>query len=396
MSSYYETVNGSVFDKINNFKKLSPDRNYYSMSFGDPSLPLTPLVVRALSDAVKRLGDMETYTSYEDITGNYELKQAICSNCYQKRADVTFDPAEIFITEGANCVCAAIHEIFDRNSIAAFQNPLYPTFVEANRLAGRKIIYLDCDETNHFAPNLPTPKVDIIYLCSPNNPTGMGMSKAHLKTFVDYANEHQSIIIFDSVYSFFVATPDVPKSIYEIEGAEKCAIEIGSFSKMANLAGLRVGWCVIPNELTAKDTVPGELNQMWKLRQSIRSWGISNIVQHGAIAALSEKGQMECRNSCNYYLENAAMLKAAFKSIGLTCHGGTDAPYLWVKTLNGMNCWEFFDYFMHKTGIAGMPGSLFGPKGENYVRFSTMGKREEIEDAIKNCGSSWICGKLGL
>ncbi|NEO12036.1 MAG: aminotransferase class I/II-fold pyridoxal phosphate-dependent enzyme [Moorea sp. SIO3F7] len=227
------------------------------MAFGDTTQPLPPTVVRALVEAANRLGDRQTYTGYEDITGNPALRSAVCADYYQKKMDI--DPSEVFISDGAQSVSVNIQELFAPDNTVAVQNPTYPSFVEGTLVAGRPLVNLPCREDNNFVPKLPDEKVDLIYLCFPNNPTGAVATPEQLQAFVDYARSHQAVIIFDAVYSAFITTPNIPQSIYEIEGAKECAIEIGSFSKSANFTGLRVGWCVIPQGLTIKNTVPGEV-----------------------------------------------------------------------------------------------------------------------------------------
>jgi len=210
-------------------------------------------------------------------------------------------------------------------------------------------------------------------------------TREQLKAFVDYARTNQALIIFDAVYSPFITTPNIPRSIYEIEGATECAIEIGSFSKMANFTGLRVGWCTVPHTLTINNTVPGELNQMWKIRHSIKFWGTANVAQQGAIAALSEEGQQECQEVVNYYLKNAQLLRAGLEAAGLKCFGGIDNPFIWLKAPQGMQSWQFFEKLMQETGIVGIPGGLFGSSGEGYLRLSTLIRREDIEEAVNSC-----------
>ncbi|NET59098.1 MAG: LL-diaminopimelate aminotransferase, partial [Symploca sp. SIO2E6] len=290
-----------------------------------------------------------------------------------------------FISDGAQSVAVNLQELLAEDNLVALQNPAYPSFVEGTLLAGHsQYINLHCHQQNNFVPELPEQKVDLIYLCFPNNPTGAVATTEQLKAFVDYARTHQALIIFDAVYSPFITTPNIPRSIYEIEGATECAIEIGSFSKMANFTGLRVGWCIVPHTLTIHNTTPGELNQMWKIRHSIKFWGTANIAQQGAIAALSEAGQKECQEVVNYYLKNAQLLRVGLETAGLKCFGGIDNPFIWLKAPQGMQSWEFFEKLMQETGIVGIPGYLFGSSGEGYLRLSTLVKREEVEEAVAN------------
>jgi len=385
--TYTEIVFERVWSRVEAYRAVHPQQKIFMMAFGDTTQPLPPTVVRALVDAANRLGNPETYTGYEDVTGNPELRQAICANYYGKKLAIELDPAEVFISDGAQSASVNIQELFSPDNIAAIQNPAYPSFVEGTLLAGRFLIDLPCHEPNNFVPEPPKQKVDLIYLCFPNNPTGAVASSQQLQAFVDYARSHQAVIIFDAVYSPFMRTPNCPRSIYEIEGAKECAIEIGSFSKMANFTGLRVGWCVIPNALTIKDTVQGELNDLWRLRHGIKFWGTANVAQQGAIAALSTEGQKECQKVVNYYSQNAYLLRNGLQERGLKCFGGLDSPFVWVKTPSGLSSWQFFETLLHSTGIVGVPGCVFGSHGEGYLRLSALGRREEIKEAVENAYS---------
>ncbi|NEQ66665.1 MAG: LL-diaminopimelate aminotransferase [Symploca sp. SIO2D2] len=385
-STYTEIVSNQILKQVEAHQAAYPEQKIYMMGFGDTSQPLPATVVKALVDAASRLGHPETYTGYEDITGNPELRRAICLNYYQNKLGITLDPTEVFVSDGAQSVAVNLQELLAEDNIVALQNPAYPSFVEGTLLAGRtQYLNLHCHEQNNFVPEIPEQKVDLIYLCFPNNPTGVVATREQLKAFVDYARTNQALIIFDAVYSPFITTPNIPRSIYEIEGATECAIEIGSFSKMANFTGLRVGWCTVPHTLTINNTVPGELNQMWKIRHSIKFWGTANVAQQGAIAALSEEGQQECQEVVNYYLKNAQLLRAGLEAAGLKCFGGIDNPFIWLKAPQGMQSWQFFEKLMQETGIVGIPGGLFGSSGEGYLRLSTLIRREKIEEAVNSC-----------
>ncbi|NER20795.1 MAG: LL-diaminopimelate aminotransferase [Symploca sp. SIO1C2] len=385
-STYTEIVSNQILKQVEAHQAAYPEQKIYMMGFGDTSQPLPATVVKALVDAASRLGHPETYTGYEDITGNPELRRAICLNYYQNKLGITLDPTEVFVSDGAQSVAVNLQELLAEDNIVALQNPAYPSFVEGTLLAGRtQYLNLHCHEQNNFVPEIPEQKVDLIYLCFPNNPTGAVATREQLKAFVDYARTNQALIIFDAVYSPFITTPNIPRSIYEIEGATECAIEIGSFSKMANFTGLRVGWCTVPHSLTINNTVPGELNQMWKIRHSIKFWGTANVAQQGAIAALSEEGQQECQEVVNYYLKNAQLLRAGLEAAGLKCFGGIDNPFIWLKAPQGMQSWQFFEKLMQETGIVGIPGCLFGSSGEGYLRLSTLIRREKIEEAVNSC-----------
>ncbi|NER97030.1 MAG: LL-diaminopimelate aminotransferase [Symploca sp. SIO1B1] len=385
-STYTEIVSNQILKQVEAHQAAYPEQKIYMMGFGDTSQPLPATVVKALVDAASRLGHPETYTGYEDITGNPELRRAICLNYYQNKLGITLDPTEVFVSDGAQSVAVNLQELLAEDNIVALQNPAYPSFVEGTLLAGRtQYLNLHCHEQNNFVPEIPEQKVDLIYLCFPNNPTGTVATREQLKAFVDYARTNQALIIFDAVYSPFITTPNIPRSIYEIEGATQCAVEIGSFSKMANFTGLRVGWCIVPHTLTISNTAPGELNQMWKIRHSIKFWGTANVAQQGAIAALSEEGQQECQEVVNYYLKNAQLLRAGLETAGLKCFGGIDNPFIWLKAPQGMQSWQFFEKLMQETGIVGIPGCLFGSSGEGYLRLSTLIRREKIEEAVNSC-----------
>ena len=382
-STYTEIVSNKILKQVESHQAAHPEQKIYMMGFGDTSQPLPPTVVQALVDAATRLGHPETYTGYEDITGNPEFRRAICLNYYQKKLGIDLDPSEVFVSDGAQSVAVNIQELLAQNNLVTLQNPTYPSFVEGTLLAGHsQYLNLHCHEQNNFVPEPPQQKVDLIYLCYPNNPTGAVATTEQLKAFVDYARTNQALIIFDAVYSPFITTPNIPRSIYEIEGATECAIEIGSFSKMANFTGLRVGWCIVPHTLRISNTVPGELNQMWRIRHSIKFWGTANIAQQGAIAVLSEPGQQECQKVVSYYLKNAHLLRASLEATGLKCFGGIDNPFIWLKAPQGVQSWEFFEKLMQETGIVGIPGCLFGSSGEGYLRLSTLVRREDIEEAV--------------
>ncbi len=382
--TYTQIVFKQVWDKVKAYQAVHPQQKIFLMAFGDTTQPLPPTVVRALVDAATRLGNQETYTGYEDVTGNPELRQAICTSYYQGKMNIKLEPSEVFISDGAQSASVNIQELFALDNTVALQNPTYPSFMEGTLLTGRPFINLPCHEDNGFIPKLPSRKVDLIYLCFPNNPTGAVASHKHLQAFVDYARSHQAVIIFDAVYSQFITLPNIPRSIYEIEGAKECSIEIGSFSKMANFTGLRVGWCVIPDALTIKDTVSGELNNLWRIRHAIKFWGTANVAQYGAIAALSELGQSECQKEVQYYLQNARLLQEGLETTGLKCFGGINSPFVWVKAPQGLSSWQFFEKMLQLTGIVGIPGCVFGSSGEGFLRLSALGQRELINFAIEN------------
>lgn len=381
--TFADMIKNKLMKKMEAHQASNPQKELYIMAWGDTTQPLPPKVVDALVDAATKLGDRSTYTGYGEFDGNIKLREAICNNYYKPRG-IDLKPEEIFVSDGAQSGTFGLQDLFGLDNVIALQDPIYPPYLEANMLAGRSnIIYLECNDQNNFVPDIPTSKVDIIYLCFPNNPTGGVATKEQLKAFVDYAISQNSVIIFDAVYSAFITDPNIPRSIYEIEGATECAIEVGSFSKTAGFSGLRLGWSVVPVALTLESTVAGELNEMFRIGQSIRFWGASNLAQQGGIAALSEQCQQECQEIVNYYLENARILKEGLEAFGVTCFGGTNNPYIWVKGAEGMTSWDVFNQLLLKAGIVGVPGSLFGPSGEGFLRLSTLCSREDIEKAIE-------------
>ncbi len=386
-SSFVDFIENKLMKIIKAYQEKH-SRPVYTMSFGYTSHPLPATAVKAMSDYSLGLGEAETYTSYEPVTGNNELKQAL-TNRYQQKFTVALDVDEIFITDGAQLICSAIQELFSQDSVIALQDPGYPAFIEGIKLTGRRYLSLPCYEENGFIPKPPKEKVDILCLCFPNNPTGQSATFEQLQAFVDYALENQAVIIFDATYQSFISTENIPRSIYEIEGAKKCAIEISSFSKEASFTGLRVGWCIIPKTLMIKDSKENELHKMWSMQHQIKYWGPSNIAQRGALALLSEEGQQESQAIVDYYLQNAKLLRQGLKSLGLRCFGAVDNPYLWVKVIAEMDEWEFFEYLMHHTGLVGTPGSMFGLAGTGYLRLSAFGSREEIVRAMNNLPASF-------
>ncbi len=383
--TYYDIVKKNISKIVIDYQRSEPGKKLFMMGWGNTSQPLSPAITHALVNASKRLGDVETYTSYEDIRGNVQLREKICEEYYSKKIEVSFDPSEVFVNDGAQSILTNILELFEPNNTVALPNPYYPSFYEGVILSGRSsFLELPCLEENHFIPEPPQTKVDLIYLCSPNNPTGAVFNRKQLQAFVNYARYHGSILIFDAVYNYFIRTPDVPMSIYEIEGARECAIEVCSFSKFASFTGLRVGWSIVPDTLLSNDSEYGELKNMWNIRNSIKFWGASNLAQQAAMAILTEQGQKECKGIVDYYMGNACLLKQSMKNFGFCCFGGTENPYLWVKAPNGENSWQFFHRLLTETGIVGIPGILFGSNGDGFIRLSTLGRREEIEEAAKN------------
>lgn len=395
-ANYRKLKAGYLFPEIGRrvrlFQEQNPQAVVHRLGIGNTTEPLTPTVVAGLREGAERLGSAETYTGYGDEQGEEELRAALAR--FYERRGVFLDPGEIFVSDGAKPDAGNIQSIFGTENRVAFQDPAYPVYVDTNVIAGRSgeydskagnysgFVYMPCSQENNFIPVPPDEPVGLIYLCSPNNPTGAVASHRELKKFVDYARANRSVIIFDAAYAEYISDPELPRSIYEVEGARECAIEINSFSKFAGFTGVRLGWSIVPQALVVEDSEPGELNRLWFRRQTTFFNGASNISQKGGLAVLSEKGLAECRELIDFYMENARIIREGLNSLGLTVFGGVNAPYLWLKTPGGLSSWEFFDKLLHETGAVGTPGSGFGPSGEGYFRLSAFGHRGDIEKAV--------------
>ncbi len=375
------------------FLDSNPGVEVMRLGIGNTTEPLTPAVISALRSGVDKLGDVETYTGYADGSeGNVELREALAAH-YGKMG-ATVDADEIFVSDGAKSDSANIQSIFGLDNVVAVQDPAYPVYVESNVMAGRTgncekdqyegLVYMPCTEENGFFPDLPEQKVDLIYVCSPNNPTGAVATRENLEGLVDFATRNLAVILFDAAYAPFISDPDLPRSIYEIPGAKRCAIEISSFSKIAGFTGVRLGWSVVPADLVAEDAEPGTLRSMWTRRQNTMFNGASNIVQEGGLGVLSEAGQRECGVLASYYMENAALIRQAVEALGLKVFGGRHAPYVWIRTPGGMSSWAFFDKLLSEAHVVGTPGTGFGPSGEGYFRLSAFGHREDVARAVKS------------
>ncbi len=367
------------------FIEKNPGVELLKLGIGNTTLPLTETVIKGLYKGVEKLADIKTYTGYGLEQGDTSLREAVAV-WYLERG-ISLDPTEIFISDGAKPDSANITSIFADSSVIAITDPVYPVYQDANILAGKKVVLMDCTEKNGFIPEVPKGKVDVIFLCSPNNPTGAVATKSELKKFVDYALKNKAVIIFDAAYSEYISDDALPRSIYQIPGSKKCAIEIQSLSKMAGFTGVRLGWTVVPKDLVIEGTKKGEVNALWNRRQTTMFNGASNIVQEGAVAVLSKKGQTESQKLIQYYMENAELIKEGVDSLGLKTFGGENAPYIWVKTPKSLSSWEFFDKLLTECYVISTPGAGFGSKGEGYVRLSAFGQRENIQkavDSIKN------------
>lgn len=397
----YKNLAGSyLFPEIarrtKTFAAKHPGIKIMRLGIGNTTEPLPPSIIKGLSAGVKKLSKAKTYSGYGDEQGNTELRKRIAEVKYKKAVE-KIEPDEVFVSDGAKSDTANIQELFSQDSVIAIQDPAYPVYVDTNVMAGRTgkakengqyegIVYMPCTEQNGFFPETPKQKVDVIYICSPNNPTGAVATKEQLKKFVDYALKNKSIILFDSAYERFIADKKLPHSIYEIPGAKKCAIEINSFSKEAGFTGVRLGWTVVPKTLFTEDGA--SLNQMWNRRQTTRFNGASNISQDGGLAALSQKGLKETQKVINLYMNNAKVIKKGLESRGIKCYGGVNAPYIWMKCPKGMKSWDFFNKLLEECRVVCTPGSGFGPSGEGFVRLSAFGNPKDIKEAVESIVSN--------
>ena len=376
------------------WQEKHPGRSVLRLGIGNTTEALPPVIVEAMKNKLDLLSDRATYTGYGDEQGDAPLREAICRRYSAFGVDIRM--SEVFVSDGAKSDAANIQSIFSTDSVIAVQDPSYPVYVDSNVASGHTscyneaksgydgIVYMPAYADTGFVASPPSVHADLIYLCFPNNPTGATATKDELKLFVDYALEHRSVIIFDAAYSDYIRTPDIPHSIYEIEGAERCAIELNSFSKYAGFTGVRLGWSIVPEALEAENAPAGTLNRLWNRRQCTFFNGASCISQAGGIAALSPEGQAECNELVEYYLGNARIIRSGLEGIGLRCFGGIDSPYVWAACPDNLTSWEFFDLLLDKASVVVSPGSGFGPAGEGYVRVSAYGHREDVEKAVRS------------
>ena len=361
--------------KVAEFTAANPDKSIIRMGIGDVTLPLVPVVVEALHKGVDEMSKKETFHGYGPEQGYDFLRQRVKE--YYEKIGVQIDLNEIFISDGAKSDVGNILDLFDKDNTVLVPDPVYPVYVDTNTMDGRKIVFMEANEANGFLP-LPDEGVqaDIIYLCSPNNPTGAVYNREQLKAWVDYANKQQAIILFDSAYESFVATEDLPRSIFEIEGARTCAIEFCSLSKTAGFTGTRCGYTVVPKDL-------GPLNTMWLRRQTTKFNGVSYIVQRGAAEVFTDEGIRQTRENLAYYMRNAKVIADTLDELGIWYTGGQNSPYIWLKCPHGMKSWDFFDFLLEKAGIVGTPGAGFGTQGEGYFRLTAFGNYENTVEAMR-------------
>lgn len=373
-----------IAHKVNAYAAAHPDKKVIRLGIGDVTLPLAPAVVEAMTKAVAEMGVKETFRGYGDEQGYGFLHDAIVK--YYASFGVELESNEVFISDGAKSDCGNITDIFSNANTIMIPDPVYPVYLDTNVMLGRKIIYMEGKPENNFLP-MPDDSVhaDVIYLCSPNNPTGAAYTKEQLEAWVEYALKHDSVILYDAAYEAFVTDASIPRSIFLVEGAKKCAIELCSLSKTAGFTGTRCGYTVVPNALVRKTEGGHEmvLNKMWLRRQTTKFNGVPYIVQRGAEAVFSEVGIKQCRENIAYYMENARIIKEGFEKIGVTCYGGVNSPYIWLQCPNGMSSWEFFDFMLEKLAVVGTPGAGFGKMGEGYFRLTGFGSRENTIEAVE-------------
>lgn len=368
-----------IAQKTKAYENSHPDTHLYRMGIGDVSLPLCDAVIESLHEAVEDQADQSRFHGYMPECGAPFLREAIAAY-YQKRG-VMLEQDEVFVSSGASDELGDILDLFDRSSTALVIEPAYPAYVDANVMAGRKIIHLPAGIENNFLPEpSDNAKADILYICSPNNPTGAVFSSKQLKAWVDFANENGSIILFDAAYEAFIEDKSLPHSIYEIEGAKTCAIEISSLSKTAGFTGTRLGYTVIPKTLERQGM---NLNEMWVRNRTTKTNGVSYIIQKGGAAIFTDEGQKQIHQNIEIYKQNAKVLMEALDQLGIWYCGGKNAPYIWMKCPNGMGSWEFFDYLLNEIQVVGTPGEGFGACGEGFFRFSTFGDPKDTKEAAK-------------
>lgn len=382
-----------IAKKVNSFKVTHPKSKMIRMGIGDVTQPLAPAVIAAMHKAVEEMSRKETFHGYGPEQGYSFLIDAIIKNDFESRG-VFIEPSEVFISDGAKSDCGNIGDILRHDNSIGVTDPVYPVYIDSNVMAGRTgnlvdgkwsdVVYIPCTAENGFVPDLPSRRVDIIYLCYPNNPTGTTLSKEELKKWVNYALANDSIIMFDAAYEAYIQDPDIPHSIYEIKGAKKVAIEFRSFSKTAGFTGVRCGYTVVPKELKARTLKGGPvfLNKLWNRRQCTKFNGTSYITQRGAEAVYSPEGKEQVRETIQYYMTNAKIMREGLTDCGLTVYGGKNAPYLWVKAPDGLTSWKFFEKLLYEVNIIGTPGVGFGPCGEGYLRLTAFGDRDETQEAI--------------
>ncbi len=373
-----------IAHRVAEYTAANPDKKVIRLGIGDVTLPLVPKAIEALHAGVDEMSSQDTFKGYGPEQGYDFLRNAVVE--YYKRRNTEISLKEVFISDGAKSDTGNITDLFGPDNVVLVPDPVYPVYVDTNIMCGRNITYLDATKENGFTP-LPDKNMhaDIIYICSPNNPTGATYTRTQLKSWVDYALENKALILFDAAYECFITDEDCPRSIFEIEGAKKCAIEFCSLSKTAGFTGTRCGYTIVPEELKFATSDGGELsmNKMWTRRQTTKFNGVPYIVQKGAAAVFSEEGMAQCEENIAYYRENAKIIADCLDKKGITYFGGKNSPYIWFECPNGMNSWDFFDYLLNNAQVVGTPGAGFGRNGENYFRLTSFGSKENTIEAME-------------
>ena len=384
-----------ITKRVNVFSQSNKESSLIRLGIGDVTEPLPTACREAMSKALNEMGTNEGFKGYGPEQGYFWLREKIAENDFVSRG-CEISPDEVFVSDGSKCDSSNILDILGKDNLIAVTDPVYPVYVDSNVMTGRTgealsdgtyqgLIYLPINETNEFLPEIPSKKVDILYLCFPNNPTGATINKNQLKKWVDYANDNNSLILFDSAYEAFIQDKEIPHSIYEIDGAKNCAIEFRSFSKNAGFTGVRCAYTIVPKDLSGNISNGKKIDlwSLWNRRQSTKFNGVSYIVQRGAEAVYSSQGKKEVRELINFYMENAHIMKNKLENAGFTVYGGINAPYIWIKVPDKMSSWDFFDYLLEKANVVGTPGSGFGLAGEGYFRLSAFNSRSNVLNAME-------------
>lgn len=383
----------TIAKKVDKYQKEHPDKKIIRLGIGDVTQPIPKCITNAIKKATEEMENKETFRGYGPEQGYAFLRETIVKNDYIDKG-ITIGIDEIFVSDGAKCDTGNIVDLFDNDNVVAIPDPVYPVYLDTNVIAGRsggynedteqyeRIVYLKGNEENNFisCPEDLEKNVDIIYLCSPNNPTGMAMNKEILEKWVRYAKKYNSIILYDAAYEAYIQDKNIPHSIYEIEGAKEVAVEFKSFSKTAGFTGLRCAYTVVPKELEINGV---HVNQLWNRRNNTKFNGVSYIIQKGAEAVYSNEGKEAIKENISYYQENARIIKEGLKEAGIKVFGGVNAPYIWLKTPNDMKSWDFFDKLLQEANVVGTPGVGFGPSGEGYFRLTAFGERENTKEAVE-------------
>lgn len=376
----------AIAQKVREYKAANPDRRVISLGIGDVTRPLPPACVEAMHRAVSEMSSADTFRGYGPEQGYGFLRQAIIDHDFAPRG-VQLSLDEVFISDGAKSDCGNIGDILSTSCTVGMTDPVYPVYVDSNVMGGRgsQITYLPVSAANGFLPQIPDRHIDVIYLCYPNNPTGMTITREQLQKWVDYARREGSLILYDAAYEAYIRHDGIPHSIYEIEGAKECAIELRSFSKTAGFTGVRCGCTIVPKALTRPDdnVTPVSLNHLWNRRQCTKFNGTSYITQRAAEAIYTPEGQRQVQDTIGYYMGNAAMMRRHLAALGFEAHGGEDAPYIWLRCPDGTDSWSFFDVLLRRLSIVTTPGVGFGPSGEGFVRLTAFGRREDCDEAMQ-------------